>query len=51
MEKEVQEADQLVDLIKALPIQDKVPMVALKKLLDHHRELDKLRDAEIDAIT
>lgn len=44
-------ADQIEDLIRKLPLEEKVPVVALKHLLDEQRELDKQREAEIDAIT
>lgn len=42
--------DQLEELISGLPLDEKVPVVALKKLLDQRHELENQENAEIEAI-
>lgn len=38
------------DLIQALPLLEKVPVVALKKLLDERHKLDDLQENQITVI-
>jgi len=37
-------------MISGLPLHEKVPAIALKKLLDENQELEKQENAEIEAI-
>lgn len=44
------ELKQLDELIKDIPIEERVPIIALKRLLEERRKIDKQKEEEIDSV-